>query len=188
MATCLDTEGCGFSNRENARFCTHCGIPLQGTLLQGCYEIQALIGKDRSTVTLHAFDRRQSSPVTVRALLPNKTSEEERENFLQDAELAVSLSARFIEAGSIRVTDYGQDGPLAFLIQSAAEGFRPDTQSSRPREAPHAGSNAASTAELGQGEANSMAGEKAWTKTDGVLLSASRKAPQALLPANTSFS
>src|SRR5689334_5931899 len=28
MGQCLDLDGCGFHNREKARFCARCGIPL----------------------------------------------------------------------------------------------------------------------------------------------------------------
>ena len=105
---CLDTEDCQFQNRDGARFCARCGIPLRGTLVQGRYEIQALTNKDRSTITLRAIDRHEGHPVTVRALLPKETYEEERESFLLDAELARSLSSRIPEPGSIHVTDYGR--------------------------------------------------------------------------------
>src|SRR5258708_10361902 len=118
MGLCLDLEGCGFQNRDKARFCASCGIPLWGTVLQGRYEVQKLIVKDRATVTLQATDRHGGYLVTIRALIPRTTSAEDRENFLQDAELAVTLSANINEPGSIRVTDFGQDGPIAFLVKS----------------------------------------------------------------------
>src|SRR5437762_7297270 len=118
MGMCLDIEDCAFQNLDKARFCAKCGIPLQGTLLQGRYEIQGLIAKDRSTITLSAIDRQEELPVTVRALQPNITSAEERDIFLQDAELAFALSGRINETGSIRVIEYGQDGPITFLIKS----------------------------------------------------------------------
>src|SRR2546425_9615324 len=121
MGLCLDTEDCRFQNRDKARFCARCGIPTWGTLLQGRYEVQDLVGKGRNTITLRATDRREGHPVIVRALLPVKASAEEREIFLQDAELAVALSSHINEAGSIRVTDYGQDGPIAFLVKSELE-------------------------------------------------------------------
>ncbi len=78
MGMCLDTEDCRFQNRDKARFCAKCGIPTQGALLQGRYEIQYLISKDHSTVTLRAIDRHEGLPVIVRALIPNKCSEETR--------------------------------------------------------------------------------------------------------------
>ncbi len=118
MGMCLDLKNCGLENREKARFCAQCGIPLRGTSLQGRYEIQNLISKDRGTVTLEAIDRHSDQIVMVRALIPRESSTEERENFLQDAELALSFSARISDTGSIRVTDYGQDGPIAFLVKS----------------------------------------------------------------------
>ena len=120
MGMCLD-EDCRFQNRDKARFCAKCGIPTRGALLQGRYEIHYLVSKDRSIITLRAIDRHQDLPVTVRALIPYKNSEEARRTFLQDAELAVAFSKGINEAGSIRVTDYGQDGPLAFLVKSELE-------------------------------------------------------------------
>src|SRR5436309_16073961 len=90
---CLDTDNCNFQNREKARFCAHCGIPLRGALVQRRYEIRNLVSKERKTVTLHALDRHEGRMVTVRALLPKQTSEANRENFLQDAELAMSMSS-----------------------------------------------------------------------------------------------
>ena len=118
MGMCLDIEDCAFQNLDKARFCAKCGIPLQGSLLQGRYEIQGLIGKDRSTITLSAIDRQEEVHVTVRALQPNITSVEERDIFLQDAELAFALSGRINETGSIHVIEYGQDGPITFLVKS----------------------------------------------------------------------
>src|SRR6266487_1666856 len=118
MGMCLDTEDCRFQNLDKARFCAKCGIPTQGALLQGRYEIQDLIGKDSSTITLRATDHHEELSVTVRALLPEKASKEERDIFLQDAELAFALSGRINETGSIRVIDYGQDGPITFLVKS----------------------------------------------------------------------
>jgi tetratricopeptide (TPR) repeat protein len=115
---CLDTESCNFHNREKARFCARCGIPLRGTLVQERYEIRNLLNKDRKTVTLNALDQYEGRGVTVRALLSGESSPTEREIFLQDAEMAMSISSHVREAGSIYVTDYGQDGPLAFLVKS----------------------------------------------------------------------
>src|SRR5437588_10176125 len=120
---CLDTESCNFHNREKARFCARCGIPLRGTLVQGRYEIQELADKDRATVTLQAVDRLEGHAVTVRVLLPRQSSEAERKSFLQDAEFAKALSSNMQEPGSIHVTDYGEDGPVAFLVKSE---FSPD--------------------------------------------------------------
>src|SRR5579863_9013814 len=127
---CLDIEGCRYQNRDKARFCAQCGVPLQGTLVQGRYEIQTLVGKDRTTVTLQGVDRHQGRVVTVRVMLPRQTTAEEQETFLQDAELALSLSQRVQDAGSIHVTDYGQDGPVVFLVKSE---FNPGVDSSDPR-------------------------------------------------------
>jgi len=121
MGMCLDIEDCGFQNREKARFCAQCGIPLRGTLVHGRYDIVELTAKDRITASLNALDRHERRPVTVRVLLPKKASVEERETFLQDADLAVSLSSRMHDPGSIHVTDYGQDGPIAFLVKSVYE-------------------------------------------------------------------
>jgi len=127
MAICLDREECDFQNRDKARFCARCGIPTRGALLNGRYEVQELISKDRKNVTLRAIDHHRGLPVTVRALLPKRASENECEEFLQDAELAASLSHNIHDAGSIRVIDYGQDGPVVFLVKSAfdAEDVRP---------------------------------------------------------------
>ena len=118
MGMCLDIEDCNFQNRDKARFCAQCGIPLQGTLVQGRYEILELTAKDRVTASLQALDRHERRPVTVRVLLPKKASSAERETFLQDADLAVSLSSLMHDSGSIHVTDYGQDGPIVFLVKS----------------------------------------------------------------------
>ncbi len=69
---CLDIVDCGFENRDKARFCAICGIPLQGALVQGRYEIQALHDRDRTTVTLDAIDRHTGQRVILRALRPKK--------------------------------------------------------------------------------------------------------------------
>lgn len=119
---CLDTESCNFENLENTLFCAQCGIPLQGALVQGRHEILRLIGRDRTTVALEAIDRHKGVGVTLRVLRPRQTTLAERETFLQDAELAMTLSSRMQEPGSIHVTDYGQDGPVAYLVKSEFQG------------------------------------------------------------------
>src|SRR5690348_8131559 len=118
MVMCLDTIDCRYENREKSRFCASCGIPVQGALLQGRYEVQALLARNRNLVTLQATDLHQEIPVMIRALLPQETSEQEREDFLQDAELAMMLSKQVHEPGSVRVIDFGEDGPLAFLVKT----------------------------------------------------------------------
>src|SRR2546430_1737605 len=122
MGKCLDLDGCGFETRDRARFCGQCGIPTKGSFLQGRYEIRALTGKEHTIVTLQAIDRHGGLPVIVRALIPRGTSTQDREDFLQDAELAASVSERIREAGSICVTDYGQDGPVVFLAKKEFTG------------------------------------------------------------------
>ncbi|HEY4033372.1 MAG TPA: zinc ribbon domain-containing protein, partial [Ktedonobacteraceae bacterium] len=122
MGKCLDLDGCGFENRDKARFCGHCGIPTKGSFLQGRYEIQALTGKEHNVVTLQAIDRHGGLPIIVRALIPRETNTQDREDFLQDAELAASISERIRETGSICVTDYGQDGPVVFLAKKEFTG------------------------------------------------------------------
>ncbi len=135
MGKCLDAQSCGQENRDgdlkNARFCERCGIPLQGVLLKERYEIQRLLGKDRGTVTLRGYDIPYNQPVTVRALIPRESSEEERENFLQDAELAAAFSANVHEPGSIKVIDYGQDGPVAFLVKAEVSYIQPMQQAAQ---------------------------------------------------------
>ena len=59
----------------------------------------------------------------MRALIPRETTRQERENFLQDAELAASVSKYIQETGSICVIDYGQDGPVAFLAKKEFTGI-----------------------------------------------------------------
>src|SRR5437588_4019715 len=120
---CVDAADCQFQNRDKARTCPGSGIPRRGTLVQGRYEIQELAVKDRATVTLHAVDQLEGHAVTVRVLLPRQSSETERKSFLQDGEFAKALSSNMQEPGSIYVTDYGQDGPVAFLVKSE---FSPD--------------------------------------------------------------
>jgi len=130
---CLDIVDCGYQNREKSRFCASCGIPVRGALLQGRYEVQSLLNKNRSTVTLQGTDLHQEIPVTIRALLPHEISDKEREDFLQDAELAMMLSKQVHEPGSVRVIDYGEDGPLAFLIKTDTDEEITDKHLTRPR-------------------------------------------------------
>src|ERR1700682_1521301 len=133
MVMCLDTLDCRYQNREKSRFCASCGIPVRGALLQGRYEVQSLLTKNRSTVTLQGNDLHQEIPVTIRALLPNETSDKEREDFLQDAELAMMLSKQVHEPGSVRVIDYGEDGSLVFLVKTDMDEEITEKHPSRPR-------------------------------------------------------
>ena len=105
----------------------------------GRYEIQALTSKDRGTITLQGIDRHGNHPVTVRALIVRTQNSQERDDFLQDAEMAASLSAKINDPQSIRVVDYGQDGPIVFLIK--AKQAQTAQQTSRPRIVTRIGSN-----------------------------------------------
>src|SRR5215467_275808 len=149
MAICLDREECNFQNRDKARFCARCGLPTRGALLNGRYEVQELVSKDRHHVTLRAIDRHQGLPVTVRVLLAKQSNAKEREEFLQDAELAASLSHNIHDAGSIRVIDYGQDGPLVFLVKSAFD--TKDVRPARRRMTVRVDSNVFELPQLSQG-------------------------------------
>src|ERR1700674_1185534 len=133
MVMCLDILDCRYQNREKSRFCASCGIAVRGALLQGRYEVQSLLTKNRSTVTLQGNDLHQEIPVTIRALLPNESSDKEREDFLQDAELAMMLSKQVHEPGSVRVIDYGEDGTLAFLVKTEIDEENTEKLLSRPR-------------------------------------------------------
>ncbi len=133
MVMCLDTEECLHENQERERFCTNCNIPTAGSLLQGRYEIHTLRAKDRTTVTLNAIDRHTGKDVTVRVLRPRKATKEERAEFLQDAELALTFSSTMHEPGSICVTDFGEDGPVVFLVKSVMEEQPVENPSARPR-------------------------------------------------------
>src|ERR1700730_12924237 len=133
MVMCLDIIDCRYENREKSRFCASCGVPVRGALLQGRYELQSLLTKNRSTVTLQARDLHQEIPVTIRVLLPHEASDQEREDFLQDAELAMMLSKQVHEPGSVRVIDYGEDGPLAFLVKTDLDEEITEKHLSRPR-------------------------------------------------------
>ncbi|HEX4716515.1 MAG TPA: hypothetical protein VH164_16475, partial [Ktedonobacteraceae bacterium] len=121
MALCLDTEECLHENQDINRFCASCGIPLAGSVLQGRYEIHTLRAGDRASVTLNATDRSTGKTVTVRALRPNRIRPEDRADFLQDAELALTFSSTMREPGTICVTDFGEDGPVAFLVKTLIE-------------------------------------------------------------------
>src|SRR5579875_1189686 len=141
MGGCLDAEGCGYQNPDKVRFCARCGIPTRGSFLLGRYEIMDLLSRDRQTVTLQALDHHRGLPVMVRVLRPRETTEQEREEFLQEAELAMSLSSRVHEPGSIRVTDYGQDGPVAFLVKTEFDPARQPARQFRPHMTVRVGSN-----------------------------------------------
>src|SRR5437660_1699992 len=100
MVMCLDTDECSHENQPDERFCVHCGIPIAGTFLQSRYKIRALSGKDRMTVVFSATDRQTGKEVTVRVLRPRMATLAERSDFMQDAELALSLSRAMHEPGS----------------------------------------------------------------------------------------
>jgi len=133
MVMCLDTAECRHENQRGERFCANCGLPIVGSILQNRYEIHMLQAKDRNSVTLSAFDRLLSKPVIVRVLRPYKTQPEEREDFLQEAEMARIFSSTVREPGSVRVTDFGEDGPVAFLVKMVLEEPAPQKPSERSR-------------------------------------------------------
>ena len=129
MVMCLDTDECLHENQQDERFCARCGIPIAGAFLQHRYRIRALSSKDRTTVVFNAIDRQTGKDVMVRVLRPRIATLEERSDFLQDAELALSFSRTMHEPGSICVTDYGEDGPVAFLVKTVMDGLSTE----RPR-------------------------------------------------------
>ena len=114
---CLD-PGCryGGENPDDAVVC-RCGLLLPGVTLGGRYRIEGLVGRGEMSVVYQARDLRLKRVVALKALKPF-AHESARARFVNEAELAAALD----HANILSVLDFGQDGPVAYLVMPLMTG------------------------------------------------------------------
>jgi len=113
---CLD-PGCRYrENPDDAAVC-RCGLLLPAAKLAGRYQVERLIGLGDVSVVYQARDLRLKRPVALKALraLANESA---RARFINEAELAAALD----HANILAVLDFGQDGPIAYLVMPLIAG------------------------------------------------------------------
>jgi serine/threonine protein kinase len=113
---CLD-PGCRYGeNPADATVC-RCGLVLPSAKVAGRYQVERLIGRGDVSVVYQARDLRLKRPVALKALRAF-SNEQARARFINEAELAAALDHVHILA----VLDFGQDGPITYLVMPLMAG------------------------------------------------------------------
>src|SRR5215472_9562283 len=113
---CLD-PGCRYGENPDDAVVCRCGLLLPSVTLGGRYRIEGLVGRGELSVVYQARDLRLKRVVAMKALKPF-ANEQARARFINEAELAAALD----HANILSVLDFGQDGPIAYLVMPLMAG------------------------------------------------------------------
>ena len=119
----MQCPACGAEIADGAAVCPACSAPLPaivpGTLLDGRYEIQALLGAGALGRVYRALDRTLNETVAVKVLHPERTrSEEIRRRFRNE----IKLARRVRHVNVCAIHEYGEDGPLQYVAMELVDG------------------------------------------------------------------
>lgn len=115
---------CKAPNDDAAETCLHCGRGLYaltlGSRLAGRYEITGVLGRGGMGIVYVARDHELDETVAVKVLRTEIAgSEEAARRFRSEIKLARRVRHRNI----CGIHEYGQDGPLRFIVMEYVEGF-----------------------------------------------------------------
>ncbi len=113
---CLD-PGCRYGENPAGALVCRCGLLLPSAKLAGRYQVERLIGRGELSVVYQARDLRLKRPVALKALRAF-SNEQARARFINEAELAAALD----HANILAVLDFGQDGPITYLVMPLMTG------------------------------------------------------------------
>lgn len=113
---CLD-PGCRYGENPNDAAVCRCGLLLPVAKVAGRYQVERLIGLGDVSVVYQARDLRLKRPVALKALRA-AANEQARARFINEAELAAALD----HANILAVLDFGQDGPISYLVMPLMTG------------------------------------------------------------------
>lgn len=95
------------------------GDPLDGTVLDGRYLVQARIASGGTSTVYRALDTRLDRPVALKVMDPRYAGDQQ---FLTRFQLEARTVARLKHPGLVAVYDQGQDGRHPFLVMELIEG------------------------------------------------------------------
>nr|WP_241010612.1 protein kinase [Mycobacterium gordonae] len=95
------------------------GDPLDGTLLDGRYLVQAKIGSGGTSTVYRGVDTRLDRPVALKVMDSRYAGDQQ---FLHRFQLEARTVARLKNPGLVAVYDQGQDGRHPFLVMELVEG------------------------------------------------------------------
>jgi serine/threonine protein kinase len=113
---CLD-PGCRYGENPDDAVVCRCGLLLPLVTLGGRYRVEGLVGRGEMSVVYQARDLRLKRVVALKALKAF-AHESARARFINEAELAAALD----HANILSVLDFGQDGPIAYLVMPLMTG------------------------------------------------------------------
>ena len=116
LMRCLD-PGCRYGENPDDAVICRCGLLLPSVTLGSRYRIEGLAGRGEMSVVYQARDLRLKRVVALKALKPF-ANEQARARFINEAELAAALD----HANILSVLDFGQDGPIAYLVMPLMRG------------------------------------------------------------------
>ncbi len=113
---CLD-PGCQYGENPADAMVCRCGLLLPSAKVAGRYQVERLIGRGDVSMVYQARDLRLKRPVALKALR-TLANEQARARFINEAELAAALD----HANILAVLDFGQDGPITYLVMPLMTG------------------------------------------------------------------
>jgi hypothetical protein len=116
-------SSCGAENDESAATCVRCGRSLSGlapgSLLESRYEILEPLGQGGMGVVYKAHDRELDETVALKVLRPDLVSSSD---MAQRFRSEIKLARRVRHRNVCGIHEYGQDGPLRFIVMEFVEG------------------------------------------------------------------
>jgi predicted Ser/Thr protein kinase len=114
---------CGAENQDSAQECAACGrglaVPSPGDVVGGRWEVLARLGSGGMGVVYKAHDRELDETVALKVLRAHLAgSDEMSRRFRSEIKLARRIRNRHVCA----IHEYGQDGPLRFIVMEFIEG------------------------------------------------------------------
>ncbi len=113
---CLD-PGCRYGENPADAVVCRCGLLLPSAKVVGRYQVERVIGRGDVSVVYQARDLRLKRLVALKALRAF-SNEQARARFINEAELAAALD----HVNILAVLDFGQDGPISYLVMPLMAG------------------------------------------------------------------
>ena len=113
---CLD-PGCRYGENPADAVVCRCGLLLPSAKVAGRYQVERVIGRGDVSVVYQARDLRLKRLVALKALRAF-SNEQARARFINEAELAAALD----HVNILAVLDFGQDGPISYLVMPLMAG------------------------------------------------------------------
>src|SRR5689334_6627225 len=111
---------CGAPSERSEERCRACGVPTLGTgaRIADRYELIEVLGRGGMGAVFRARDHKLDEVVALKILRPDIMTREAERRFQDEIKLARRVAHRNV----CRIFEYGEDGPLRFIVMEHVEG------------------------------------------------------------------